>query len=192
MQATFSDDPALLDAGAVEMLPGVVVTDDEFNRTTVAQVTSEHGRTQTATADAATLAQLGRRNSIQLSSLLHSSDAQSLAIAQWLILAYSTPRPRVETVSFVVESDPEQVVDNGMTLAEFAQKVDHGWLVRVKKTAPVGPDVDVQGHVVGIELSWSAAGLRVTLALDGSRTGWSWFTWGSSTWDNAVGQGWAF
>ena len=38
-----------------------------------------------------------------------------------------------------------------------------------------------------VDLQWSAAGLRVTLALDGSRTGWQWFTLDSSVLDGSDG-----
>jgi hypothetical protein len=180
VQLTFSDDPALIAGGAQEMLEeGTVVTDDPLDIVNVAAVNSTFGRQQTV-EDTASIAKFGRRGSIQLSNLLHPTDRQSRAIAEWLVRSQSEPKVRVERIRFRVEDNPD-------VLGPFAAEVEEGWLVRVRKP---DADLDLYGHVIGIEHVWTWTGWTVTLTLDSTRTGWSFFRWGTSTWGG--GDEWAF
>jgi hypothetical protein len=189
VQATITDDPDLLASGdAIEFGEGSVIEDSPFDLVNVAQVNSEFGRQQTAT-DPASIAATGRRNAVQLSNLLHPTDRQSLAIAQWIILSQSQGPVRAREVSFRVESDPG-------VCAPVAQLVEPGWLVRVVKHPPIGCDgdpigdpIDVLAHVAGVRRQWSHLGLTVTLTLDSTRAGRSWFRWDLDDWESAP---WAF
>lgn len=192
-QLVLSDKPSLLDAGtAYPFLSGsLVILDDQLAVSNVAEVTSEFGRQQTA-IDASSVASIGRRNAVQLSNLLHPSDRQSLSIAEWLVLVGADPAPTVRSVSFHVDPD-------AATLAAIAQTLDQGALVELVVTAPtdtagdpIGADLELAGHVIGLEHSFGFEGWVVTLHLDPTRAGRGWFTWGSSEWDNADGEGWAF
>jgi hypothetical protein len=183
VQATFSDDPDELDGGAIEMLEsGTVVTDGVDLLANAAQVTSEYGRMQTV-EDPDSIA-LYDRQLIHLSGLLHPSDRQSLAIAQWLTRTWAEPVPRVKQLRFRVESDPE-------VCAPVAQTIDQGDLVRVVLATPTNPEtgdpvgegLDLLAHVIGVEHSWSALGWDVTLHLDSSRAGRTWFRADISTTD---------
>lgn len=173
VQATFSDVPAQLDAGAIEFLPDTVLNDDPLDLVNVARVNSTFGRQQTA-VDRASREQYGER-SAQLSNLLHPSDRQSKALAEWLIFSQATAPVRLERVSFTVESDP-------VVAGALAQRVTEGWLVRLIK-APlvdedgneIGDPIDVEGHVVGVEHSWPFGQWVVTLTVACTRTGVDWF-----------------
>jgi hypothetical protein len=193
VQVTFSDDPDLQDSGdAIAFLDeGTVIVDDPFSATNVAQVTSEFGRQQTAT-DPASIARIGRRNPVQLSGLLHGSDAESLSIAEWIIASQSEARPKVESLAFDVWTDPEN-------LLPIATSIEEGWLVRVRKHPPldpsgdpIGDEIDLYGHVVGIRHRFGFHSWIVELTLDATRAGWSWFTWDESEWDNDDDRGWSF
>lgn len=183
VQVTFSDNGTLIQAGtAEEMLEaGTVITDDPRTLVNVAQVTSEYGRQQTV-VDQASVTEYGRQV-VTLSNLLHGTDRESRTIAEWLVLSQGDPQVRVEKVSFWVENRPT-------TLAPLAQVIDQGDRVRVRKTMPAGPEIDVQGHVIGVENEFSFRGWRVTLYLDGTRANRSFFTWGTSTWGGS--SPWAF
>lgn len=180
VQLTFSDDPALIAAGAEEMLEGgTVIADDPFDIVNVASVNSSNGRQQTV-EDATSIARVGRRNAVQLSGLLHPSDRQSLAIAEWLVTSQSTPQIKARRVAFRVEDNPD-------TLAPLAAAIEEGWLVRIRKP---GDGLDLYAHVVGVECEWGHTGWTVALTLDATRAGYSFFEWGTSTWGGSAG--WAY
>jgi hypothetical protein len=182
VQVTFSDDPTLIAGGAQEMLErGTEITDDPLNIVGVASVTSTNGRTQTV-EDPASVALYGRRNAVQLSNLLHPSDRQSRAIAEWLVLSQGTPQIQARQVSFRVE-------DNPTVLAPLAAQIEEGWLVRIRKLT-TADTLDLYAHVIGIEHEWDFTGWYVTLTLDATRTGYSFFKWGTSTWGGSAG--WSF
>jgi len=194
VQLYLSDDPTLQDAGtAFPMLAdSLEILDDQLSITNVAQVTSEFGRQQTRQADAS-VAAIGQRNPISLSGLLHRSDRESAQIAEWLVFALSDPDPTIRSVAFHV--DP-----NASALAPIAQLLEQGDLVRVGKKAkltpgtgvPIGSDLDLYGHVIGLEHMFGFGGWYVVLHLDPTRVGRTWFTWGTSTWGNTVVEGWSF
>jgi hypothetical protein len=182
VQLTFSDDPALIAGGSQEMLEaGTVIADDPLNIVNVASVNSTFGREQTV-ENATSVARYGRRGSVSFSNLLHSSDRQSRALAEWLTLSQGTPQVQARQVSFRVE-------DNPTVLAPFAAQVEEGWLVRIRKTT-TAETLDLYAHVIGIEHQWSWTGWTVTLTLDATRTGFTFFRWGTSTWGGSAG--WAF
>lgn len=192
VQLTLSDVPSELAGGAQEMLEaGTRVNFDPYSVTNVAQVTSTYGRMQTV-EDAASIAQVGRRNPVHLSGLLHPSDRQSLSIAEWLVYSQSTPQPRVEQVAFRVETNPT-------VLAPIAQQIEEGWLVRVilsppldNTGTPIGSNLDVYGHVIGVRHEMSYFGWTVTLLLDSTRANRTFFQWGVSGWGNSDGEGWGY
>jgi hypothetical protein len=82
-----------------------------------------------------------------------------------------------------------RVEDNPTVLAPFAAQVEEGWLVRIRKTT-TAETLDLYAHVIGIEHQWSWTGWTVTLTLDATRTGFTFFRWGTSTWGGSAG--WAF
>lgn len=156
VRAWFSDSPADLADGASPMLADQLrMSKDPRQTTNVAQVTSEHGRMQTV-EDADSIAKRGRRNPVHLSGLLHPSDRQSRAIAQFIIATSSEPRWRVDSLSFRAE--------DSSTLARYAQVVEEGDLVRVTRSGR-----DVFGHVVGVQHHVDQWGWQVTLSLDSTR-----------------------
>jgi acetyl esterase/lipase len=182
VQVEFSDDPTLLDAGAQEMLEGgTVITDDPLNIVNVASVTSENGRPQTVN-DPASIALYGRRNTLTLTGLLHSTDSQSRAVAEWLLLSQADPQIQARQVSFRVE-------DNPTVLAPIAAAIQEGWLVRIVKST-TAETLDMQAHVIGVAHDFRFTGWTVTLTLDATRTGYSFFKWGTSNWGGSAG--WAF
>jgi len=82
-------------------------------------------------------------------------------------------------------------------LAPFAKAVEPGHLVRVTKLPPkdsagvdIGPATTVDAHVTGVRHQWGFTGWTVTLFLDASRAGRTFFKWGTSTWGGS--DGWAF
>jgi hypothetical protein len=159
---------------AFEMLEaGTTIVDDFRNIVNVAQVNSTFGRQQTY-EDAASIAEYGRQ-SVQLSNLLHPTDAQSMSIARWIVQRQAEPRPMVERVTFLVENDPE-------FLAPIAQRVNEGWLFRVVKARPGDDNIEFLGHVIGVEHNVSFTGWLVTLTLDPLRAGLSFFRWGVTPW----------
>lgn len=180
VQVTFSDDPALLAAGAAQELleAGTVIADDPLDIVNVASVNSTNGRQQVV-EDADSIARYGRRNAVQLSNLLHPSDRQSRSIAEWIIDSQGTPKVKAQKVTFRVE-------DNIDALAPLAAEIEEGWLVRIVTTA----GLDLYAHVVGARHEWSYTGWTVTLALDSTRTGRTFFQWGTSSWGGSAG--WAF
>lgn len=183
VQVTFSDDSALIAAGtAQEMLEGgTVIEDDPLNIVNVAAVTKEGGRQQTV-EDATSIAKHRRRNSIQLSGLLHPSDRQSRSIAEWLVLSQGSPKIQAQQVAFRVE-------DNPSVLAPIAAQIEEGWLVRIRKLT-TADTLDLYAHVIGIEHEWAWTGWTVTLTLDATRASYSFFKWGTSNWGGTAG--WAF
>jgi hypothetical protein len=183
VQVTFSDDPDLLEAGtAEEMLEGgTVIVDDPLNICNVAAVTSENGREQVATNDES-IARHGRRNAVQLDGLLHPTDRQSRAIAEWIVLSQGDAELAARSVSFRVEDHPE-------TLAPFAASVATGHLVRIRKLE-LEELLDLEAHVIAVRHEFSFTGWTVTLTLDSTRAGWDFFTWGASPWGGSAG--WAF
>lgn len=180
VQLTLSDVPSELAGGAQEMVEaGTRVNFDPYAVTNVAQVTSTYGRMQTVEDDTS-IAQVGARNPVHLSGLLHPSDRQSLSIAEWIVYSRSTPQPRVEQVSFLVETNPS-------VLAPIAQQIEEGWLVRVilspplnSAGSPIGSNLDIQAHVIGVRHEINAFGWTVTLLLDSTRAGRTWFRAGVS------------
>lgn len=184
VQLTLSDVGSLLDANTAQYMVenGTVITNDPYKIVNVAQVTSAYGRMQTV-EDAASIAKYGRRNPIHLSGLLHPSDRQSQAIAEWLVFANSEPMTRVEQVSFTVETNPA-------VLAPIAAQIEEGWLVRVIKAPPknsagadIGSNLDIYAHVIGVRHRWTGGPegtWTVTLLLDSSRANRTWFRAGVS------------
>jgi hypothetical protein len=182
VQVEFSDDPTLLDAAAHEMLEGgTVISDDPLNIVNVASVTSTFGRQQTV-EDATSIAVYGRRNTLALSGLLHSSDRQSRSVAEWLLLSQSDPKIQARQVQFRVE-------DNPTVLAPIAAAIEEGWLVRIVKST-TAETLDMQAHVIGVAHDFRFSGWTVTLTLDATRTGYSFFEWGTSNWGGSAG--WSF
>lgn len=191
LQYTFTDVGATIDAGTgIEMLSGgTVIADDPLKVSNVARVTSTYGRQQTA-ENATSIAAYGRRNPVTLSGLLHSSDRQSQAIAEWLVYSRGTSAVNAERVTFDV--------DVQYTASKYAASIARpGVLVQVIKQppidssgSPIGPTVTVDAHIVGITHSWSWAGLTVAFDLDATRAGRSFFKWGTSTWGGS--DAWAY
>jgi len=182
-RVVFSDDGTLLAAGtAEEMLEtGTVITDDPLNISNVAAVTSTNGRQQIV-ENAASVAKYGRRGAVQLSGLLHPSDHQSLGIAEWIVTSQGEPELQCRELSFRVEDDIA-------VLAPFARTIAEGDLVRIRKTSPIGL-LDLYAHLIAVTHRWTFTGWTVSLKLDATRTGYTWFTWGTSTWGGSAG--WAF
>lgn len=189
VQATFSDVPSELVGGAFEMMiAGTAIEETTEGVVNRAEVTSVNGRTQHA-ADYASMLTYGTREPQTLSGLLHSSDRSSLSIAQWLVLSQSDARVRVSQLTFDPSTDED--------LQAFAETVAEGDLVRVIKApaldcadADVGDPVTVDGHVIGVEFNCTPRQTLVTLTLDTTRIGYSWFKWGESEWGGT--EGWAF
>jgi hypothetical protein len=182
VQMTFSDAPAVLDDGdAIEIGEDTILADSPFDLVNVADVTSETGRTQTAT-NLDSIAATGRRNAVSLTGLLHPSDAQSQAIADWLIYSQSTAPLRIQQIQFTADTE---------LAVAFGRVVDIGWLVRLVKAAPtdcdgnpIGAPVDVSGHVIGIRNDWSHVQWTVTLWIDCTRAERDWFLAGTSPTDS--------
>jgi hypothetical protein len=192
VQVLLTDDPADQDSGVgfAYLEAGTVIDTDPLGQVNVAEVNSTFGRQQTAT-NPTSIAAAGRRNVVQLSNLLHPSDAQSRAIAEWIIETESDPNPRPRRVRVHVDPDAPQ-------LAPIMQELDIGALVELKWSAgvdcdgnPLGDDLELKAHVIGLEHEFGFEGWFVTLHLDSSRAGLDWFTWGVSEWDDGPG-GWAF
>lgn len=170
VQAWFSDDPTDLADGALPMSADHLQMGKDPRRTTnVAQVTSEHGRMQTW-EDRDSIAVRGRRNPVHLSGLMHSSDRESLAIAQFIVATSSEPAWRVDSLTFRAEDHPD--------LAALAQQIEEGWLVKVTRSGR-----DVLGHVTSIRHHVDKWGWTVTLALDSTRAGLTFFRADVSTTD---------
>jgi hypothetical protein len=178
VQFTFSDDPAEIAGGDFQMLAeGLKLTRDTREVTNVAKVNSTNGRQQVVQDDASIMAR-GIRNPYTLSGLLHPSDRQSLSIAEWTILSRSQPQTKLTELTVSVSR-------NSALYATFAQTVEEGHLVEVNREG-----VQYLCHVTGIKHRVSEGGWFVTLSLDSTRTGYSFFKWGTSTWGGSVG--WAF
>jgi hypothetical protein len=178
VQFTFSDDPAQIAGGDFQMLAeGLKLTRDTREVTNVAKVNSTNGRQQVVQDDASIMAR-GIRNPYTLSGLLHPSDRQSLSIAEWTILSRSQPQTKLTELTVSVSR-------NSALYATFAQTVEEGHLVEVNREG-----VEYLCHVTGIKHRVSEGGWFVTLSLDSTRTGYSFFKWGTSTWGGSVG--WAF
>ena len=159
-QAVFTDDLSEVGAGVFPyQASDFERVKDPRTVTNVAQVTSEHGRQQTV-EDLDSIAVRGRRNAISLSGLLHSSDRQSRAIAEWLLFSRGTTQDRVTSISFYVDDDT----------AELAQTIDEGWLVEVRRRGTT-----ILGHVAAIAHDIGEHGWRVSLSLDSTRAGRTWF-----------------
>ncbi len=181
VQAVFSDDGDEIDGGAIEFGSGTVLNDSPLDLVNIARVTSENGRQQTA-KDQTSIDTHGPRP-VQLSNLLHPSDRQSLAIAEWIIYSQSDAPVRVEKITFAVESDPA-------VTEPVAQAIEEGWLTRLIKAAPVdtagapiGDPIDVQAHVIGVQESWPFGLWLVTLTVLSTRAGREWFRADDSTTD---------
>lgn len=161
-QVVFSDDQSEWgDPGVFPFLvDGFRWGRDTRTSTNVAQVTSTHGRMQVAT-DEASVDRQGRRNAIHLSNLLHPTDAQSLAIAEWIVYSRKADTPSVSSISFRADSDP--------ALAALAQQMEEGWLVEVHRRGRT-----VLGHISSITHDIGERWI-VTLSLDSTRAGRSWF-----------------
>ena len=178
VQFTFSDDPAQIAGGDFQMLAeGLKLTRDTREVTNVAKVNSTFGRQQVVQDDASITAR-GIRNPYTLSGLLHPSDRQSLSIAEWIVFSRSEPQTKLTELTVSVSR-------NSALYATFAQTVEEGYLVEVNREG-----VRYLAHVTGIKHRVSEGGWFVTLSLDSTRTGYSFFKWGTSTWGGSVG--WAF
>lgn len=178
VQFTFSDDPAQIAGGDFQMLAeGLKLTRDTREVTNVAKVNSTNGRQQVVQDDASITAR-GIRNPYTLSGLLHPSDRQSLSIAEWTILSRSQPQTKLTELTVSVSR-------NSALYATFAQTIEEGYLVEVNREG-----VQYLCHVTGVKHRVSEGGWFVTLSLDSTRTGYSFFKWGTSTWGGSVG--WAF
>ena len=178
VQYTFSDDPAQIAGGDFQILAeGFKLTRDTREVTNVAKVNSTFGRQQTVQDDASITAR-GIRNPYTLSGLLHPSDRQSLSIAEWTILSRSQPQTKLTELTVSVSR-------NSTLYASFAQTIEEGYLVEVNREG-----VQYFCHVTGIKHRVTEAGWLVTLSLDSTRTGYSFFKWGTSNWGGSAG--WAF
>ena len=178
VQYTFSDDPAQIAAGDFQILAeGFKLTRDTREVTNVAKVNSTFGRQQTVQDDASITAR-GIRNPYTLSGLLHPSDRQSLSIAEWTILSRSQPQTKLTELTVSISR-------NSTLYATFAQTIEEGYLVEVNRKG-----VQYLAHVTGIKHRVTEAGWLVTLSLDSTRTGYTFFKWGTSNWGGS--DGWAF
>jgi hypothetical protein len=178
VQFTFSDDPAQIAGGDFQILAeGFKLTRDTREVTNVAKVNSTFGRQQIVQDDASITAR-GIRNPYTLSGLLHPSDRQSLSIAEWTILSRSQPQTKLTELTVSVSR-------NSTLYASFAQTIEEGYLVEVNREG-----VQYFCHVTGIKHRVTEGGWLVTLSLDSTRTGYSFFKWGTSNWGGSVG--WAF
>ena len=178
VQYTFSDDPAQITGGDFQILAeGFKLGRDPREVTNVAKVNSTFGRQQVVQDDASITAR-GIRNPYTLSGLLHPSDRQSLSIAEWIILSRSEPQTKLTELTVSISR-------NSTLYASFAQNIEEGYLVEVNRKG-----VQYFCHVTGIKHRVTEAGWLVTLSLDSTRTGYSFFKWGTSTWGGSVG--WAF
>ena len=178
VQFTFSDDPAQIAGGDFQILAeGFKLTRDTREVTNVAKVNSTFGRQQVVQDDASITAR-GIRNPYTLTGLLHPSDRQSLSIAEWIILSRSEPQTKLSELTVSVSR-------NSTLYASFAQTIEEGYLVEVNRKG-----VQYFAHVAGIKHQVTEAGWLVTLSLDSTRTGYSFFKWGTSTWGGSAG--WAF
>lgn len=178
VQFTFSDDPAEIAGGDFQILAeGFKLTRDTREVTNVAKVNSTFGRQQIVQDDASITAR-GIRNPYTLSGLLHPSDRQSLSIAEWTILSRSQPQTKLTELTVSVSR-------NSALYATFAQTIEEGYLVEVNREG-----VQYLCHVTGVKHRVSEGGWFVTLSLDSTRTGYSFFKWGTSTWGGSAG--WAF
>jgi hypothetical protein len=178
VQYTFSDDPAQIASGDFQILAeGFILGRDPREVTNVAKVNSTFGRQQVVQDDAS-IVKRGIRNPYTLTGLLHPSDRQSLSIAEWIILSRSEPQTKLSELTVSISR-------NSTLYASFAQTVEEGYLVEVNRKG-----VQYFCHVTGIKHQVTEAGWLVTLSLDSSRTGYSFFKWGTSTWGGAAG--WAF
>jgi hypothetical protein len=178
VQFTFSDDPAQIAGGDFQILAeGFILGRDPREVTNVAKVNSTFGRQQVVQDDASITAR-GIRNPYSLTGLLHSSDRQSLSIAEWIVFSRSEPQTKLSELTVSISR-------NSALYATFAQTVDEGYLVEVNRKG-----VQYLAHVTGIKHRVTEAGWLVTLSLDSSRTGYTFFKWGTSTWGGSAG--WAF
>ena len=178
VQFSFSDSPAEIASGDFQILAeGFKLGRDPREVTNVAKVNSTYGRQQTVQDDASITAR-GIRNPYTLSGLLHPSDRQSLSIAEWIILSRSEPQTKLTELTVSVSR-------NSTKYATFAQTIEEGYLVEVNRKG-----VQYFCHVTGIKHRVTEAGWLVTLSLDSTRTGYSFFKWGTSTWGGSAG--WAF
>lgn len=189
-QVAFSTIGTDIDSGAIGMLEEETeIVDDPLDLVNVAQVTSAFGRMQTVRDDQS-IADVGTRNPIHLSGLLHRSDAESRAIAEWIIASRSTPRTRAHQIAFDA-NDPNA--------GGFAVEVAEGDLVEITVGAPVdcdgtpiGVDQHLLAHITQVSRTWSHVDHTVTLSLDSTRTDSTWFRWDTSEWDNTDSEGWSF
>lgn len=182
VRAAFTDEPEANWGGPkFPMLPeGLIRSRDIRKIVTTAQVTSTFGRMQTVQAPKPIRDRYGNRGTIHLSGLLHRSDAESRAIAEWIIATRSRPRTQVEQIAFSVDDRPDD-------LLWLAQVVDLGHRIAVERNGET-----IEGHVTEISHHWSTAGWVVTLSLDSTRTDTTWFRWNDSEWDNTDNEGWSF
>ena len=178
VQYTFSDDPAQIAAGNFQILAeGFILGRNSREVTNVAKVNSTYGRQQIVQDDASITAR-GIRNPYTLTGLLHPSDRQSLSIAEWIVFSRSEPQTKLTELTVSISR-------NSTLYASFAQTVEEGYLVKVNRKG-----VQYLCHVTGIKHRVTEAGWLVTLSLDSTRTGYSFFKWGTSNWGGSAG--WAF
>jgi len=125
-----------------------------YNRVSVDR---ENGIAQTA-SDAESMTEFGRRG-LAIGGLLLDSDAQSLAMAQYLLGLYKRPELRVDTVSVDMEVA-------SMTQRATVAALDLGSVVQVRWTpSGIGDAIERNGVVVGIAHDVAPARHRVRLTL---------------------------
>ena len=149
---TLSDQPAATKVPYLE-LAAEYGSELLYNRT---DATRESGSTQTAT-DATSIAAYGVRT-LTLDSLLVSTDAQALAIAQWLTGRYGEPEYRVVSASFLWAMVPS-AVQAAVSVVDIAQVVDFEF------TPPGGAAISTALIVEGVEHQFSPDRHLVTLSL---------------------------
>lgn len=183
-QAGFSDQPTSIAAGAIEMIDGSTdIAFDPLDITNVAQVTSTYGRMQTA-RQTTSIAAYGERGSVHLSGLLHGNDAESKALAEWIVERDAFPLAKVRELAFAVETSRADTLP-------FAVEAREGDRVYTEWTLQTGATGGGPAHVNWVQRDWSTAGLTVTLGLVEASTR-AWFRWGTSKWDNSDSEGWSF
>jgi hypothetical protein len=178
VQAEFTDDGTQLPY----LADSAVITEDDRQVVNLATVTTALGTVSTE-RNAASIAEIGKRS--KSLTLISAEQKDADGIAQAVVYFGSEAQLRVERISFNPEQRPDE-------LWPLVQTLDEGQLVRVVRNPPAGDTIDLRAHVIGLEHAYQDHEWRTTLVLDGTRADRSWFTWGTSTWGNTSGEGWAF
>ena len=120
------------------------------------EVTRESGATQTAT-DTGSITDYGTRT-LRLDGVLVSTDAQALALAQWLVGFYGEPEYRVAEVELDWVTVPS-AVQAAASVVDIAQVVD------LEFTPPGADPLSVALIVEGVEHSFTPSQHMVRLSL---------------------------